>query len=464
MRFMPMVMLAPLILAACAQIPVAYEATTRLPVYERRQAHRQLIVTIREAEVSLSASPGSSPRTYENSARYQPSPYARRIADEIAHDYDLTWLAEWRIDVLGVHCVVFTAPDREARERALQRLRNDRRVESVQPMHEFRTASRGSAPAAAVQVAKSMARSEAYNDPYFALQRQVESIRVPEAQRWAKGRGVRVAVIDTGVDLHHPELAGRVSMARNFVDDDDKTFSRDAHGTAVVGLIAAAVNNGLGIIGVAPSIELLVLKACWHPSPNEAAVCNTLTLAEALASAIENKAAVINLSLGGPDDSLLRRLVEAAIRRGVIVVGADAGPASAGRSFPLAVEGVLAVADGDVAPALKPHARIAAPGHEVLTLAPLGRYDYFSGASLSSAMVSGIVALLLEHRRGISPKEMATLLERTAFPLAAASAPATSAGSLRVVDACRAVAAVMQSASCVDRAPRVAGVRSKESM
>ncbi len=425
MRFIPAFTLLTLAVTGCAVNPLAFEVTTRLPAHARADADLQLVVTIRDSAASLATPAGATPKTYGDSARYQPSPYARRIADELAHDYSLAWVAGWRIEVLGVHCVVFRAPDAQARSEAVRRLRNDRRVESVQPMNEFQTA----------------ASEVAYNDPYFRLQRPVELMHVPEAHRWSRGRGVRVAVIDTGVDLQHPELAGRILLARNFVDADSPAFRRDVHGTAVAGVIAAAVNNGVGIVGVAPEVTILALKACWHGPPAEPAVCNTLTLAEALAFAIERRAAVINLSLTGPDDPLLRRLVETALGRGTVVTGADAGSAERDAGFPLSVPGVLAVADADALAFERTRARIAAPGREVLTLAPFGRYDYLSGTSLSSAMVSGIVALLLERQRGLVPQEIAWLLERTA-----SSAPGSGAAPL--VNACHALALVVSGVTC----------------
>jgi subtilisin family serine protease len=421
-----------LLLVGCAVDPLSLEVTTRLPAQVRADADRQLVVTIREADASLVTPAGATPKTYGDPARYRPSSFARRIADELAEDYDLAWVADWRIEVLGVHCVVYSAPDPKSRSEAVRRLKNDRRVETVQPMNEFRTA----------------AKAVAYDDPYFRLQNQVQLIRVPEAHRWSRGRGVRVAVIDTGVDLRHPDLARRVRLARNFVDADAAAYGRDAHGTAVAGVIAATMNNGQGIVGVAPEVEILALKACWHASPTAPAICNTLTLAEALAFAIERRAAVINLSLTGPDDPLLRRLVGVALSRGCVVVGADPGSVEDGESFPLAVPGVLAVADADERGVDRSRARIAAPGHDILTLAPSGRYDYLSGASLSSAMVSGIAALLLEMRRSLTPGEVALLMEHTA-----SNAP----GPRPLVNACKALASLVSTVTCDEGDARLAG-------
>ena len=183
----------------------------------------------------------------------------------------------------------------------------DSRVESVQQMHTFQTQS----------------QTSEYNDPYFRLQKGVEAMRIPQAHQWSRGRGVSVAVIDTGVDLSHPELAGRVRSSRNFVDDDTQRFRADRHGTAVAGVIAALTDNRTGIVGVAPGSQLLALKACWYEAAEIPAVCSTLTLAEAIAFAIQQRVQVINLSLGGPGDPLLTRLLSEAMKRGIIVIGAS---------------------------------------------------------------------------------------------------------------------------------------------
>lgn len=441
MRAAWLALAATLVLLACASEPPMLDPVARMNPAALGDGARQIVVTITDRGMALRSYAGGAPRAYAGGARYRGSPYAQRIAAQLARDYRLERILGWRIDALDVHCVVYRLGEERDRDLTIERLRRDPRVESVQPMQRFRTT----------------AGSAGYNDPYFHLQRSAETLRVAAAHQWSQGRGVRVAVIDTGVDSMHPDLAGRVWLARNFVDDDAVRFRADRHGTAVAGVIAATVNNGLGIVGVAPRVRLLALKACWHEPGEEAAVCNTLTLAEALAFAIATDTDVINLSLAGPYDALLERLVVAAMRRGVLVVGADPGDGPHDLVFPTEVRGVLAVSDADAPAAGRPRARLAAPGREVLTLVPAGRYDFVSGASLSSAMVSGIAALLLERARSLDPPAIVHVLESTA------SAPALTGGSVPVVNACDAVAKLVGAAACtvLGQGGRAAGARSQ---
>ncbi len=413
--------LSPL-LAACITASGNIDSAMRMSASDRERDARQIVVTIADDGIRVRNAAGASPRPYAVDG-YAPSPQAQRVAADLARQYGLERVAAWRIEALGVHCVVFDVGGDRSRDAMLTTLRNDPRVESAQPMQRFVTAG----------------REGGYNDPYYRLQTGVEALQVSGAHRWSYGRGVRVAVIDTGMDVTHPELAGRVRLTRNFVDGDEEQFRQDRHGTAVAGVLAATVNNGVGIVGVAPEVEILAFKACWHREPGGPAMCNTLTLAAALAAALENGTHVINLSLWGPSDPLLGRLVEKALQAGITVV-APANGANPQRSFPLHVPGVLAVADAsDRSKAA--NARLAAPGRDVLTLTPAGHYDYVSGASISSAMVSGVTALLLERRRNLGPAEIAALLERTAH--AGAGEPGQ-----RIVNACDAVAALIGSAGC----------------
>ncbi len=210
------------------------------------------------------------------------------------------------------HRCTFTAPFCEIpsgadRNTLLARLSKDRRVKLTQPLQTFAT------------------RTEGYNDPYVGLQRGFQQMDVADAHPWSRGDGVKVAIIDTGVDIQHPDLRGSIASAVNFVDADDAQFQRDRHGTEMAGVIAAVANNREGIVGVAPNARLLIFKACWQArSDADAARCNSFTLARALTAAFAAHAQIVNLSLAGPDDPLLGDLIREGQHRGVLFVGAAA--------------------------------------------------------------------------------------------------------------------------------------------
>ena len=181
-------------------------------------------------------------------------------------------------------------------------------------------------------------------------------------------------------------------MRLNFVADRPDT--NDNHGTAVAGIIVARADNHVGIAGVAPQARLLALRACWQMSPAET-LCTSLSLARALSAAIERGAQIINLSLGGPPDRLVQRLIESAQARGIVVVAAINRLAPNG-GFPAGLPDVIAVAD---APA--PFARlgvVVAPGADIPTTLPGSRWATVSGASYAAAHVSGLLALMLDAR------------------------------------------------------------------
>ena len=337
---------------------------------------------------------------------------------------------------IGVQCVVFQIPDGRSIEDVVDRLRRDPLVESVQ----------------ANQVFEGLAFP--HTDPYASLQYGAHAIHADLAHRWATGRGVRVAVVDTGVDTSHPDLRGRIVKTATFVEGGERTFSSDSHGTAVVGVIAAEADNGIGIFGIAPEAQIIVAKACWHRSRDTLeAVCSSWTLAKALDFAITEGTRILNLSLGGPPDTLLARLIGKAQDRGVIVVAAVMDRGSPVPGFPASVESVIAVVASDsrglvhVPAGLVRPGILAAPGVDVITTAPRGTYDFLSGSSLAAAHVSGIAALLLERNPRLTAAEVRELLIRTARPLPEAgnAGPRMVRG---VVDACAAVARLVSTTAC----------------
>jgi subtilisin family serine protease len=413
-----------LLLGACATTP----ESLHLPAQARSQSARQIVVTIRDNPAALSVAPGATAGLPMAGPGYGGSSFAQRVAREIARDYALRRVAAWYIDALHVHCVVYSLEDEPQRDALIERLRADVRVESAQRMQSFRTTAE---PAGA----------KSYNDPYFPLQRAVDAISVPAAQQLSLGRGVRIAVIDTGVDTAHPDLRGRMEASINVVDSDAAQFALDRHGTAVAGAIGAVANNGLGIIGVAPQVRLLAIKACWETAADGAATCSSLSLAAGLALAIQQRVQIVNLSFTGPSDPLLERLVARAVAAGIVVVAADmrrttGAPVDA---FPLKVRGVVAVANADQVSTRDDRA-LCAPGHAILTLVPGGRYDYVSGTSMSVALASGVAALVLERRLPHAQGgELAALLRDTA--------DARSSGALinaRAAVGARAAAALAQ--------------------
>jgi subtilisin family serine protease len=220
-----------------------------------------------------------------------------------------------------------------------------------------------------------------------------------------------VAIIDTGVEVSHPDLAGRIESMRNFIDSDMDSFEADRHGTGVAGVIGADANNNVGIVGVAPAARLQIYKACEPLQPRALeAQCNSFTLALALDAAITAHVQIVNLSLGGPADPLLTQLVRNGQRRGIVFVGAVPRD---GRldGFPLGIAGVIAVdqvgrSDGSAAV-------LHAPGSDILSLAPAGRYDFATGSSFAAAHVTGAIALLRARAPALDAGALFALLART---------------------------------------------------
>jgi len=244
-----------------------------------------------------------------------------------------------------------------------------------------------------------------------ALQHGFAAIEAGAAQQWSRGEGVRVAIIDTGVEVGHPDLVGRVAAARNFIDNDMSSFETDRHGTGVAGIIGADANNNIGIVGVAPSARLQIYKACQPLQPNGLeAQCNSFTLALALDAAIAAHAQIVNLSLGGPADPLLAQLVSYGQRRGMIFVGAvpDDGRLD---GFPLGIPGVIAV--DQVGRSDASAAVLHAPGRDILSLAPAGGYDFATGSSFAAAHVTGAIALLRARVPNLDAAMLFAVLNRT---------------------------------------------------
>ena len=415
-------LLALLVLSACAsQSPMRDLAPAVVPL-GKRSSDRLIIAAVDSRPSAFLGRAGSSPRGYDAVTTYGPSSAAMKAMHDLEKQYALREVTAWPIAPLNMHCAVLEVPAGTDPANLLASLAQDARIKLAEPLQTFAT------------------RSEHYNDPYVSLQHGFMAMDVADAHSWSRGEDVRVAIIDTGVDTQHPDLRGSVVAIDNFVDTDERQFRLDRHGTEVAGVIAAAANNGVGIVGVAPAARLLVYKACWQVAVDaDAARCNSFTLARALVAAYDAKAQVVNLSIGGPPDRLLSSLIAVGLRRGIVFVGAAPSELSNGGAL-MQQDGVIAVA---MAGSTAPLPALYAPGREILTLLPGGRFDFASGTSIATAQVTGVVALLLARNKDMTASAVLQLLTDTS-----SHGHGTDVASVRV-DACAAVTAMVRHGECL---------------
>jgi subtilisin family serine protease len=287
-------------------------------------------------------------------------------------------------------------------------------------------------------------QSTKYDDPYLELQSAATAMEVERAHELATGRGVSIAIIDSAVDADHPDLRGRVRLARNLVTERPSARGGEIHGTAIAGIIASAVNNREGIIGVAPDASIAALRACWAVAPDgPAAQCSSFSLARALELALGLEPNVINLSLAGPDDPLLSRLLDRVTERGIVVVTAYPATTESSYAFPSSHPRVLTAHSAHVRVNSDSPFTLAAPADEVLTTTPGAGYAFLSGNSLAAAHTTGVVALLMERQPDIDAERIAAILTATTT---------YSAGSASI-NACRAVARLAGAEPCLAPPP-----------
>jgi hypothetical protein len=221
------------------------------------------------------------------------------------------------------------------------------------------------------------------------------------------GKGVMVAIIDTGVDTQHQDLKERIISSENLFKNDP--YKAEIHGTAVAGVIGASM-NGFGIEGVAPESSIISLRACKQVSEtNPEGECYTSSISKAIDMAIERKAKVVNMSFGSiASDQLILRLIEEGAKRGVIFVAPVGNmPRQEDLTFPASHPDVVAVAGFDDRGNPFPNeevakkARVLAPATNILTTIPGDKHNFLNGTSLSSATIAGILTLATGKTDGI---------------------------------------------------------------
>src|SRR5262245_29105789 len=241
----------------------------------------------------------------------------------------------------------------------------------------------------------------------------VNKLRLGETHRVATGSNVLVAVIDSAIDVKHPDLAGAIAEEFNAVGRQDRPH---VHGTGMAGAIVAHRK----LLGIAPNARILAVQA-FSSDANETAQATTQHIIAGLDWAIGKGARVINMSFAGPYDPMLQLAMKSAREKGVVLIAAagNMGPTSP-PLYPAADPNVIAVTATDESDALfaqanqGPHIAVAAPGVDILEPAPNAGYQVTTGTSVAAAHVSGVAALMIERNPALDPATVNEILTSSA--------------------------------------------------
>lgn len=368
---------------------------------ERPDASRDILVTIVD-EGARSVSTGIN-APYRKRKRYPTEVTTLLTASRIAEDYELVEIERWPIRSLSVLCIVYRVSGGRDRDNIVRSLNGDARIESAQRLQAFETLT---------------GPTRHYDDTLIGLQRGLDVMDVRAAHRFFRGRGVRVAIVDSHADTEHEDLSDQVQKMSLHLDSGQLFDAR--HGTAVASVIAATANNARGIVGVAPESVLEVHVACWSEGAVEHAVCDSFTLARALDEIVGSRPDVLNLSLVGPYDALLADLLNEIDRAGIVTVAARPADYREGGDFPASLSRVIGVGSSDAFEARRvaagvgssrPGPGVFAPAAQIMVAVPRNGYDFRSGSSLAAAHVSGVVALLVSAAPNLSFDAVAAALQ-----------------------------------------------------
>jgi major intracellular serine protease len=257
----------------------------------------------------------------------------------------------------------------------------------------------------------------------------IEMIEAPKIWEKSKGKGITVAILDTGCDVTHADLSQRIIGGRNFTDDDNGNpnvyTDYNGHGTHVAGTIAAVQNNN-GVIGVAPEANLLILKVLDKNGSGQYD-----WIIKGINYAVEQKADIISMSLGGSlDVPELHQAIQNAIAHQILVVCAagnegDGQDSSDEFSYPASYNEVISVGAIDLQRRSSEFSNsnnevdLVAPGEEILSTYLNGTYAKLSGTSMATPHVSGALALIKDmtnnkfERNLTEPELYAQLIKRT---------------------------------------------------
>jgi subtilisin family serine protease len=321
-------------------------------------------------------------------------------ADQLARRHGLARLQSQNFPLIGSTVGLFRVTDRRAVETVSREFATEAGVRSVQPNFRY--------------VLQQQKAESTEGDP---AQYAVAKLQLPQAHTLAHGANVTVAVIDSGIDINHPEFAN--SIAASF-DALGSKGGPHVHGTGIAGAIVAHAR----LIGSAPAARILAIRAFGVAS--NGAESSSYVILKGLDYAASHGAQIVNMSFAGPKDTLIERGIAAMATKGIVMVAA-AGNAGAKSPplYPAANTSVIAVSATDAQDKLFSasnrggYIAVAAPGVDIFLPAPDNKYQMTSGTSFSAAYVSGLAALMLERNPALKPDDVRGILMKTARDLGA---------------------------------------------
>ena len=340
-------------------------------------------------EVILEFAPGATPQAI----------------DQIARRYNLTQRESQSFPLIGSIFSRWHIAGGRSVPNLVGVIEDERIVASAQPNYLF---------ALQQDAANSAAANTAPAAHGEAAQYVLAKLQIGEAHQVATGKNILVAVIDSQIDAKHPDLDGAIAKS---LDELGGAENPPQHGTAIAGAIAA---HGK-LLGIAPGVQLLAARA-FDDTPGKSKG-TSFAIYKSLQAAADGGARVVNMSFVGPADPALHRMLAAAYAKDMVLIAAagNAGP-DAAPFYPAADPDVIAVTASDSHDGLFKMANrgayiaVAAPGVDILALAPGDAYQITTGTSVAAAHVSGIAALLLELKPSLKPKDIRTIIMTTAKP------------------------------------------------
>jgi type VII secretion-associated serine protease mycosin len=276
-----------------------------------------------------------------------------------------------------------------------------------------------------VELAEAGSLAVAVNDPKTNDQYSLDRMRVRDAWSITRGGGNVIAVLDTGVQLNHPDLAGRLVAGYDFVNGDSNASDDNGHGTWVAGIIAANANDAYGIAGISWTDKIMPVKIM-----NREGTGSTADLLAAIRWSADRGADVINMSVGGfPYSQMLQDAVNYAWGKGAVLVGAAGNNRREETYYPASFDNVISVSATQPQDEFSnwssygPKVDVSAPGSSILTTNcyvctyaahdTWGSHTYISGTSFATPNVAGVVALIRAEFPSFSPAEVVTRLYAT---------------------------------------------------